>query len=183
MFSLDRSGPPSGFISRESALRSPQCGRVHRPMRSDGHECLPARSGVSRLLQQPDRNSSPNDTGFAAAYVWSRVDSRKMLRPVREPSVSRSAPFRRAKTRVVVSLNRSGSRLANEDTGERDRRRYQRWPERLRYNAPFRSRLSRSGRSGRKWIADCEPLNRLTVLHILRIECAGATIQGGRDDK
>jgi len=38
---------------------------------------LPARSGVSRLLQQPDRNSSPNDTGFAAAYVWSRVDSRK----------------------------------------------------------------------------------------------------------
>ena len=39
------------------------------------------------------------------------------------------------------------------------------------------------GRLARKWIADCKPIDCLTVSHVLRVECAGANMERSRDDE
>ena len=35
----------------------------------------------------------------------------------------------------------------------------------------------------RKWIADCKPIDCLTVSHVLRIKCAGTNMERSRDDE
>jgi hypothetical protein len=35
----------------------------------------------------------------------------------------------------------------------------------------------------RKWIANCKPVDRLAILHVLRVKCSGASIKRSRDDE
>jgi hypothetical protein len=35
----------------------------------------------------------------------------------------------------------------------------------------------------RKWIPNCKPIDRLAVSHVLRVKCAGASIDRSRDDE
>ena len=35
----------------------------------------------------------------------------------------------------------------------------------------------------RKWIANCKPIDRLAVSHVLRVKRAGASMERGRDDE
>jgi hypothetical protein len=40
-----------------------------------------------------------------------------------------------------------------------------------------------TARALRKWIANCKPVDRLAILHVLRVECSGAGIKRSRDDE
>jgi hypothetical protein len=35
----------------------------------------------------------------------------------------------------------------------------------------------------RKWIANCKPVDHLAVSHVLRVKCAGASMERSRDDE
>jgi len=41
----------------------------------------------------------------------------------------------------------------------------------------------KSARALRKRIANCKPIDRLAILHVLRVECSGASIKRSRDDE
>jgi hypothetical protein len=40
-----------------------------------------------------------------------------------------------------------------------------------------------TARALRKRIANCKPIDRLAILHVLRVECSGASIKRSRDDE
>ena len=40
-----------------------------------------------------------------------------------------------------------------------------------------------TARALRKRIANCKPIDRLAILHVLRVECSGAGIKRSRDDE
>jgi hypothetical protein len=40
-----------------------------------------------------------------------------------------------------------------------------------------------TARALRKWIANCKPVDRLAILHVLRVECSGASIKRSGDDE
>jgi len=41
----------------------------------------------------------------------------------------------------------------------------------------------KTARALRKRIANCKPIDRLAILHVLRVECSGASIKRSRDDE
>lgn len=40
-----------------------------------------------------------------------------------------------------------------------------------------------TARALRKRIANCKPIDRLAILHVLRVKCSGASIKRSRDDE
>ena len=45
------------------------------------------------------------------------------------------------------------------------------------------NRWLRSVCLARKWIANCKPIDRLAISHVLRVKCAGASMERSRDDE
>jgi hypothetical protein len=145
----------------------------------------PTSARSASLPQVLSNHSGPNTAaGRRGAKVRSSLDRLNLIGTVLLPG---------KQTRAFREYDHKSGCVAARQTARALRQRgCKRWrPRSPRPLITLRAYAVRTSPTGgrdpfcltRKWIANCKPVDRLAILHVLRVKCSGASIKRSRDDE